>query len=157
MEYSPSARTNTVTGLAGDWFAALPRLLQIGVVLVLFSLVIFLYLAQASIVANLSLQITQCETRIQELKNHNEMLRAAIAQEERLPLIIERATALGLGLQNQVVYATVELSPAFASADSKPAMPLGAASDLTLAEGAASAWWEAIMAQFAAWMSRPSR
>lgn len=155
MEYSPTARRNTITHLATDWFTALPRLSQIGVALVLFGLAIFLYLAQASIVANLSLQIVECEARIQQLKNHNEMLRVTIAQEERLPVIMERATALGLGPQDQVAYGIIEITPTFTSVNGELTTPAKATTSPTLAQGTANSWWDTIIDQFAAWMHRP--
>lgn len=155
MEYSPTARRNSITHLASDWFTALPRLSQIGVALVLFGLAIFLYLAQASVVANLSLQIVQYEARIQELKNRNEVLRVTIAQEERLPVIMERAAALGLGPQDEVLYGVVEVSPTFTSVNGELAIPAGGAPNSTLAQGTANSWWNTIVDQFAAWMSRP--
>jgi len=87
----------------------LKRWLYVLVLLVLVSLVAFLYLAQASYVAKQTEEMKALESNLRELKKDNNALLLRIAQYEQMPRIEQEARALGFGEPEHIGYVEVVL------------------------------------------------
>ena len=81
--------------------------LGILLIILLVSLVGWLYLSQAYIISATNLQIEKSRQRLREIEAENAALRVEIAKWESLPLVEERARTLGFAPATSAFYLSV--------------------------------------------------
>ncbi len=124
--------------------------------ILLFSLVGWLYLAQASQMAATGFHMNETVREIERLERENALLRYKIAELETLPRIEARARQLGLGPMTRMTYLVIP--------DTMKAPPMAALSASLLpgdaGTGAADSgalagllkFWDDVQAEFHAWV-----
>jgi len=145
-----STRLTTPRWIASRLSDASRRWLYVVAMLVLLSLLGFLYLTQTS---QVTIQIDEMQTlerQLHELKQANSELLLQIAQYEQLSRIQQEAKAMGFGKPQHIEYVQVLVDE-----------PTPLSGDATIHSGAAPSriadshlpdWWHRILRQFAAWI-----
>ncbi len=130
-------------------------------VVIVISLIGWLYLTQASQVMITGYRIHELEAEETELERQNALLRFQIAQLENLSRVEARATELGFGPPQEISYLVVEDYPKPEDSQSgddsgrpppEPAQTAGADApgDVTFD---LVRWWQALVSKFATWVT----
>jgi len=148
IRHKPQLATRALLRLSPE----LTKWLYVVGLLVLVSLLAFVYLAQASIVARQIDEMANLESQIQAIKRQNNELRLRVARLEDLPLTQTQARALGFREATKIEYVEVLVD--------EPAASGGPGVGTTAASGAGSGkvrsppsgLWSDVVQQFQDWI-----